>query len=63
MTDDLPLDPKPWLHEQFPVYENQAHMTGYLYTPQPVRRADGGIDNAIWAPRDGYEQDMEKYDQ
>ena len=59
----LPLDPQPWLHEQPAVYQDPAHMTGFLFQPEPMRRADGGIDNAIWAPRSGYSQNMEDYGQ
>jgi hypothetical protein len=52
------LDPRPWLHEQAPVLDGNKRV---MFTPEPERRADGGIDNAIWDPREGYEQDMGKY--
>lgn len=54
------LDPEPWLHEQDPVLDGNKRM---LFQPAAVRRADGGIDNAVWAPREGYEQDPERYGQ
>lgn len=54
----LPLDPKPWLHEQVP---RPAVHGAREWVADPERRADGGIDNALWAPREGYEQDMDQY--
>ena len=54
-----PLDPKPWLHEQSP----RKGTDGKEFIPEPERRADGGLDNALWAPRPGYAQNMEDYGQ
>jgi hypothetical protein len=58
VDDALPLDPKPWLHEQMP----RPGTDGKEFVPDPERRADGGLDNALWAPRSGYAQNMETYD-
>ena len=54
----LPLDPRPWLHEQAP----RRATDGQWFIPDPERRYDGGLDNAVWAPRPGYAQEMESYE-
>ena len=59
VAEHLPLDPRPWLHEQSP----RPGTDGKEFIPDPERRADGGLDNALWAPRPGYAQDMEAYGQ